>query len=191
MKPRSTLTFGYGFLLNVAKVAGAISLVYGATFGIFQYLESKQDKRIEQSLSLFRQFNNAPFTEYRKNVNAALLSSGGDLSDAAADEGKLTEAQANIVHKGKIETDLVFLVDFFDGVAYCAAKNICDPNISYDLFYARGRELYATFYQYIKAQRNTFTGNDFGVGLETLVTYKAGENKAVEKAGENKTAQIK
>jgi hypothetical protein len=95
------------------------------------------------------------------------------------------------VHKGKIETDLVFLVDFFDGVAYCAAKNICDPNISYDLFYARGRELYATFYQYIKAQRNTFTGNDFGVGLETLVTYKTTETKAVEKAGENKTAEMK
>ena len=175
MKPRFKLRLGekgFNLLLNIAKVAGAISLIYGVVFGMFQFFESKKEKRIEESLALFRQFNNAPFTEYRKNINVAIIGSSTAIFEAASDENKLAVTMANVVRNGKIETDLVLVMDFFDGVVYCAAKNICDTDISYDLFYARARELYVTFYQYIQAQRSSFAGNDFGAGLETLVSLK-------------------
>ncbi|MEP7031014.1 MAG: hypothetical protein ABI830_08795 [Pseudolabrys sp.] len=183
-KPRFKLSLGkrgYNILLNIAKVAGVVSLIYGAGFGIFQYIESKKDKRVEQSFALFRQFNTAPFTEYRKNINNVVGDNSSDIVEAASDEAKLTVAMVNIVQKGKIGTDLVLVMDFFDGVVYCAAKNICDPNISGDLFYARGRELYTTFYQYIIARRSSFAGNDFGAGLETLVRIKSAREKTAEK----------
>ena len=166
---------GFDVVLEVAKGIGALSVIYGVAFGIYQYNDAKQEKRVEQSLSLFRQFNNAPFTQYRTKINDSLLNNSEKIYNAASNVDQLTTTMATIVRNDKIATDLVLVMDFFDGVAYCAAKRICDPGISYDLFYARGRELYVTFYQYIKAQRNSFAGNDFGAGLETLVKYKPPE----------------
>jgi len=161
----------YDLLLNTAKVAGVLSLIYGVGFGIFQYYESKKEKRIEESLSLFRQFNNAPFTDYRKRINIAIIDHRTEIASAASDEKQLAATIMNVVRQEKLETDLAFVLNFFDGVVYCAAKNICDPDISYDLFYASARELYVPFYQYIQSQRDSF--NDFGAGIETLVKLKS------------------
>jgi hypothetical protein len=160
----------YDFLFNIAKVAGGLSLIYGVAFGVFQYYETKKEKRIEESLQLFRQFNNAPFTDYRKRINIAVIDNRQDIADAAADEKQLAAAVMKIVQKEKLETDLAFMFNFFDTVVYCAAKNICDPDIILDLFYPSARELYVPFYQYIQTQQNSF--NEFGVGVETLVRLK-------------------
>ena len=174
-KPRSKFRLGkktHDLLLNFAKFAGVASLIYGIVFGVLQYIEAKKEKRIEQTLALFRQFNNAPYTEYRKNINIVVIGSSRDIFEAASDEAKLAATIANVVRNGKIETDLLLVMDFFDGVVYCAAKNICDAEISYDLFHSRARELYIPFYQYIQTQRGSFAGNDFGAGVETLVKLK-------------------
>ncbi len=160
----------YDFLLNAAKVAGVISLIYGVGFGIFQYYEAKKEKRIEESLSLFRQFNTAPFTDYRRNISIALVDNRQEIADAASDEKLLAAAIASVVRKANLEAEVAFVFNFFDTVVYCAAKNICDPDVTYDLFYASANELYVPFYQYIQAQRNSF--NDFGLGVETLVELK-------------------
>ncbi len=178
MESRFRLRFGkksYDLLLNVAKVAGAISLIYGVGFGIFQYYESKNEKRIEESLALFRQFNNAPYTDYRKHINILAIDNRKEIEDAAGDEKQLTEVITNIVRREKLEAELAFVLNFYDTVVYCAAKNICDPGIILDLFYPSARELYLPFYQYIQAQQTSF--NDFGLGIATLIKLKsANEN---------------
>jgi len=178
MKSRLKLRFGkksYDLLLNFAKVAGAISLIYGVGFGVFQYYETKKEKRIEESLALFRQFNNTPFTDYRKHINIVSIDNRNEISDAAGDEKQLTAAIVNVVRREKLEAELAFVLNFFDTVVYCAAKNICDPNIILDLFYPSAREFYLPYYQYIQAQQSSF--NDFGLGIATLVKLKgAGAN---------------
>ncbi len=178
MVSRFRLRFGkksHDLLLNVAKVAGAISLIYGVGFGIFQYYESKNEKRIEESLALFRQFNNAPYTDYRKHINILAIDNRKEIEDAAGDEKQLTEVITNIVRREKLEAELAFVLNFYDTVVYCAAKNICDPGIILDLFYPSARELYLPFYQYIQAQQTSF--NDFGLGIATLIKLKsANEN---------------
>jgi hypothetical protein len=163
-------------VVMAAKAITGVSVISGVVFATLQYVESKQEKRIEQSLALFRQFNTTPYTDYRKKINVVIIDHTQDIFEAASDEAKLAATMQMVVRNNKIETDIGLVMDFFDGVVYCAAKNICDPQISYDLFYARGHELYVTFYQYIKAQRGSFAGNDFGAGLETLVKLKKPAN---------------
>ena len=172
-RPGFRLSLGektYEFLLNTAKVAGVLSLIYGVGFGIFQYYESKTEKRVAESLSLFRQFNNAPFTGYRQRINIALIDNRTEIANAATDEKQLAATIGNVVRKEKLEPDLAFVFNFFDTVVYCAAKNICDPDVTFDLFYPSARELYIPFYQYIQAQQNSF--NDFGLGIQTLIKLK-------------------
>lgn len=179
---RFRLSFGektYDFLLNTAKVAGVLSLIYGVGFGIFQYYESKAEKRISETLSLYRQFNTSPFTVYRQRINIALIENRKEISDAVANEKELAAAIRNVVRSEKLEPDLAFMFNFFDTVVYCAAKNICDPDVTYDLFYPSAVELYVPFYQYIEAQQNSF--NAFGVGVVTLIKLKqSGANRQTE-----------
>ena len=160
----------YDFGVGLVKGVGVASVIYGVVFGIFQYYESKKEKRIEESLALFRQFNNAPFTDYRKHLNIALVENRERLDEAASDEKLLTDTIIDVVQTDKLETDLAFVLNFFDTVVYCAARNICDPDIILDLFYPSARELYVPFYQYIQARQNPF--NDFGAGVLTLVSLK-------------------
>ncbi len=166
----------YDFLLNTAKVAGVLSLAYGVGFGVFQYHESKREKRIEETLSLFRQFNNPPYTEYRKRVDIALAANAAEIANAAGDEAQLAMAIKKVMQKEQAEPDLAFIFNFFDTVVYCAAKNICDPDITFDLFHASAHRRYAQFYQYIHAQRNSY--NEYGAGAETLVKLESGNSNA-------------
>jgi hypothetical protein len=87
-----------------------------------------------------------------------------------ADEKLLTTTIMGVVQRKRLETDLAFVFNFFDTVVYCAAKNICDPDIILYLFHPSARELYVPFYQYIRAQQNSF--NDFGLGVLTLVKLR-------------------
>ncbi len=161
----------YDFLLNTAKLAGVLSLAYGVGFGVFQYYESKQEKRVEETLSLFRQFNNPPYTEYRKHVDIALEANAAELANAAGDEAQLAAAFKRVMQKEQAESDIAFIFNFFDTVVYCASKNICDPDITFDLFHASAHRRFAQFYQYIQAQRSS--DNEYGAGAETLVKLES------------------
>ena len=60
-------------------------------------------------------------------------------------------------------------MDFFDGVTICVINNICDAHTTSQLFAGRAKDLYITFYQYIKARRKGPTST-FAIGLETVAT---------------------
>jgi hypothetical protein len=63
---------GYDFLLAVGKVAGGITFIFGIFYGAYQYFEVKKEKQVEETLSLYRQFNNAPIITYRESIFKAL-----------------------------------------------------------------------------------------------------------------------
>src|ERR1051325_11331376 len=121
--------------LDLAKVAAVGSVVFGVVFGVIQYNQARTDRRIEETLQLFRQFNNAPFTEYRKRINGAVLKNHNEITAAASSEEKFAAAIMDLVQKEDLQIDIGFVLQFFDTVAYCAAKNICDPEIAIKLFY--------------------------------------------------------
>jgi hypothetical protein len=182
-KPHVRLNVGkkaYGWSLDAAKVAGIFSVIFGVVFGIVQYNQARNDKRVEQSLQLFRQFNNPPYTDYRKRINVAVIDNRLKITDAVTDEARLTAAVTDMVRKEKIETDLAFVLSFFDTVAYCAAQDICNSQIILDLFYPSAWELYVPFYQYIRIQQSAF--NEFGAGVLTLVDLKKQSARAQTQA---------
>jgi hypothetical protein len=162
--------------LDAAKVAGVISVIFGVVFGTVQYFQARDDKRIEESLQLFRQFNNAPYTDYRKRINVAIIENQAAINAAVGDEKKLAAAVLGIVQKEKLETDVAFVLNFFDTVAYCAAQSICDSQIVLDLFYPSALEIYVPFYQYIRMQQNALY--DYGAGVFTLVDLKRKQGNA-------------
>lgn len=158
----------YKRLLQIGKVAGTLTFLFGIPYGIFQYIEAKDDGRIKQTLELFKHFNSSPYTDYRRNVLNALAENKSKIADAAKNPQALRDVVLGVVDAKKIETDLLLLMDFFDGVAVCVVTELCDADTTEKLFSGRAREIYVNFLDYIDVHRQTIAGAKFGIGLQTI-----------------------
>jgi hypothetical protein len=160
----------YKRLLQIGKVAGTLTFLLGIPYGIWQYIEAKHDKRIEQSLRLFEKFNSSPFTDYRIKINEAVATNRAKLVDAVMDPKIYETTVLELVEQNGIESSLWLVLDFFDGVTICVTSKICDAQTVGQLFTERAKELFLTFYQYILARRNSSASATFGYGLEFIAT---------------------
>ncbi len=162
------IAIAYKRLLQIGKVAGAITFLAGIPYGAYQYIEAKQDHRVAQSLEMFKQFNSSPISTYREHVLKAVSEYKQQMAEAAKDPKELEKLVIGMIAKKDIETDILLLMDFFDGVSACVVNNLCDADTTQKLFSARARELYLNFFQYIALHRSTIATVDFGLGLETI-----------------------
>ena len=128
----------YDFLLNTAKVAGVLSLALRRRlrrFSVPRVQAGKAHRRDAVAVPAIQQ--SAVYRVIRKRVDIALLEPTlAEIANAAGDEAQLAMAIKKVMQKEQAEPDLAFIFNFFDTVVYCAAKNICDPDITFDLFHA-------------------------------------------------------
>jgi hypothetical protein len=162
----------YKRLLQLAKIAGALTFLFGIPYGIYQFLENKDARRIEQTFDFFKQYNGPPFTTYREKIDEAVSTHKDEIANAAVNEDALAKAISNVIAAGQLETPLALIMDFYDGVAVCVVNDLCDARTTQRLFSRRAREIFTTFYQYIQAQRNGPASSAFGIGLETIAKAK-------------------
>jgi hypothetical protein len=160
------------FLVSAGTIASGATFIFGIFYGGYQYFEVKKEKRIQESLALYRQFNNTPTVVYRENIYKVLAEHHDEIAAAAASEDQLEKTIVEVVKKGQIANQLILVMDFFDGLVFCVSKNICDAETTVELFYGRSTELYTTFYQYIQLQRQSNASRDFGLGLQTIAEMK-------------------
>jgi hypothetical protein len=162
----------YEIVLQIGKMAGGITFIFGIFYGLFQFFETKKEAQIEQTLALYRQFNSPPVTTYRESIFAAVAKHQAEIAAAAVEEAELEKVVTNMVKQEGVENHLIMIMDFYDGLVFCVTKNICDAETALDLFYGRSRELYNLFYQHIRLQRRSWASSDFGLGLQTFAEMK-------------------
>lgn len=162
------MTMLYDNFIRIGKIAGAITLLFGVPYGVYEYLENQHAKRIEHTLDFYRMFNSSPFSGYREKISHVLIDNKDYIEAASKSEKELEEAIVNILDKSGTEKDLLLLMDFYDGLLVCILKNLCDPDTTVRLFSNRALEVYMNFYQYIHRLRATSASREFGVGLETI-----------------------
>jgi hypothetical protein len=155
-------------LLEIGKVAGGITFLFGIFYGIYQYFETTKANQIAQTLAFYKDFNSTPISDYRAAIFGAVAKHQSEIAAAAVDETKLEATINSIVAEEGLANQLMLTMDFFDGLVFCVTKKICDSETAVSLFHARASEIYTTFYQYIVAQRNAWASSDFGLGLQTF-----------------------
>jgi hypothetical protein len=156
----------YLFLIRAGKIAGGATFIFGVFYGTYQYFEAIKDKRIEQVLATYRQFNLPPISDYRAKVFGVLVKNRLALRDAVADERKLEAVVIGLVEQNDMEKELLLLMDFYEGLVSCVTSKICDETTALNLFYPRALQVYVIFYPYIKDRRQD--SSKFGDGLERL-----------------------
>jgi hypothetical protein len=158
----------YKRLLQIGKVSGAVAFLIAAPYALFQYIQTKEHGRIEQTLSLFKMYNSSPFTGYRERITKALTKNKKKINDASKEEATFQALQFDIIQQEDIETELLLLFDFFDSVTVCVTSSLCDNDTAIKLFKPRALDIYMNFYQYMVAQRGSTTTRAFGSGVEAI-----------------------
>lgn len=171
VKKKGFAAEAYQKLASLGRVTGALTFLFGIVYGLEQYVEKQHEGRINQTLDLFKQFDNPPFSAYRINLTKAYLAHGQDIADASLKGPDALETTIqNIVDKAGIETDLLMTIYFFDALYTCVEKNLCDRDMTQRLFSPRARELILIYFQYIEERRKA--GADFGIGLQLVAQMK-------------------
>ena len=163
----------YRILLQLGKIVGALTFLFGIPYGVEQYLEKQYEGRVSETLEFYKQFNNPPVSTYRENITKALVANDAAIVAASAKGADaLGDVVMNMVDQRGIETDLLMTMDFFDGLVTCVEKTLCDRETAQSLFSPRARDLFVNFYQYIEQRRTTSAGPNFAMGLQVTAQKK-------------------
>jgi len=162
------IALAYKRLIQLGKVTGAVSFLLAAPYALVQYIQSQDAARVEQTLNMFKLYNSPPFTGYREKLTKALIANKDKINEASKDTAAFEALQFQILKETDMETELLLLFDFFDGVAVCVTANVCDNDAAIKLFKPRAADIYVNFYQYMVAQRGKSTTRGFGIGVEGI-----------------------
>lgn len=158
----------YKRLLQLGKVATALTVMFGIPYGVVKYLQSVRAAQVEQTLKFFNAYNSTPVITYRETIITSLLKHQSEIAAATKDESDYNQAVLKVVDDDQLGKPLLLIMDFFDGVSACVVKELCDAGTTQILFQRRAEELYVIFYPYIVQNRKTTASWDFGLGLETV-----------------------
>jgi hypothetical protein len=159
----------YKRLIQLGKVAGAISFLVAAPYALVQYIQSRDAARVEQTISLFKMYNSPPFSGYREKLTRSLAKNKEQIDQASSKSAADFKAlQFQMLKQDDIEPEILLLLDFFDGVAVCVTSKLCDNDAAIKLFKPRALDLYINYFQYISEQRGALAKRSFGLGLEAI-----------------------
>lgn len=172
----------YKRLIQIGKVAGAVSFLIAAPYAMVQYINARDASRVEQTISMFKLYNSTPYSTYREKITNSLAQNKDKILVASKNVDDFATLQFEMLKQDKVETELLLLLDFFDGVAVCVASELCDNDTAIRLFKPRATDVVVNFYQYISVQRATSARQDFGLGVEAIAKSRLPDRETVAAA---------
>jgi hypothetical protein len=160
-----------------------LQLGFGIVAGLFavqQYLDHVADDRVAKVLAFVERYNKDRMLQARLDVEAAwrvnedlVLNVLGATSDELPD--KMGGLVNGIIEANQLEQNLEIIFGFFDELAICANRKICDPRTTKEFFGTAATELYHEHYCYLQRRRERTADNRIGWGLEWFAGEGTGE----------------
>lgn len=173
-------------LLPWLELAVKVGAIFAGAFAIVQYLDSRQDTRVEKTLSYVADFSDAstPVGQARDRIREVLWSNEKQLSVLQHAINTLPPAQATSLRQrfvqGLIEgpdgvsglrEPLDDVIVFFDTLLICTEHGLCDLRSAEAFFSEYAAEFRRNFEQFISDRRQRTS--DYGVGIEAFAKQGA------------------
>jgi hypothetical protein len=171
------------FLFAWSGFALRVLLCVGAVFSAVQFLNARQDKRVERTLALVELWDKPEYQEaqsaLKKRLGELNRQSAG-LVTAQTTPDQLEIIMASIGSKamtdGGGEMPLAAFQDRFDRIVYflsrlasCVETRLCDRPVADEFFLDYARSFWRFFSTYVERERRSGTAN-LAVGLEKYVS---------------------
>jgi hypothetical protein len=102
----------YCALLEIGKVAGGITFLFGIIYGTYQFFETQKQNQIAQTLTFYKEFNSGPVSGYREAIFGAVAKHQSEIAAAAVDETKLEDTMNKIIAEDASANQLMLTMIF-------------------------------------------------------------------------------
>ena len=140
---------------------GVLSLIIGGTWTAHQYLDKKEQQRVQQTLKYVHQFNTGELHKAQRQ-NTLFWKKNTKYLKSVPDE-KLKASVLSLILGGKtdnVEQDIWLIIDFYESISTCVEENICKKDSALAFFGERGLRTYNQHIHYINYVRDPKGMND-------------------------------
>ena len=156
---------------------GIITILLGGCYSVFEYIEHKQTVKVQRSLSYVSSYRSGNISEAKLSLNQILVDQyttfNEILSKTYSDDTSLSNAYNELVLKITKETsvqrNIEILFSFFEEVAICVERKLCDKEIINSFFSNDAKSLFNSYYPYICSLRDQWKNKS--VYLKTEIFY--------------------
>lgn len=139
-----------------------VTLVSAAVFGVLEYVDHKNDVRIQRSLDYVERYNQDLYLSLRNRLNDVLEQESGRLIATLVDDSlsaeeiqrRYFEFINEMIVTHNLKSDLRRLLGFHEEVVLCVNAGLCDADVVRSFFSVDAQELFRGFYPYVCAQRD-------------------------------------
>lgn len=165
-----------------AGMAVRLFLIAGGIFSVWQYLQQREEKRVERTLALVQLWEQPNYQQAQRAVrdrldalnaqNSGLLASDLTESELAIYRGRI--GQAAMSEKGgsmplsDFRDEFGKVVYFLNRVSFCVEGNLCSEEVAEAYFHDYASSFWSYFSVYIVEER-TKGRPKFGVAIEAYV----------------------
>jgi hypothetical protein len=173
-------------LLPWLELAVKVGAIFAGVFAIVQYLDSRQDTRVEKTLSYVTAFGdaNTSIGRARDQIREVLWSNEKQISVLQHAISTLPPGEAAMLRRrfvqGLIEgpdgrtglrEPLDDVIVFFDTLLICTEHSLCDRRSAEAFLSEYAAEFWRNFEQFISDRRRRTS--DYGVGIEAFAKQGA------------------
>ena len=167
-------------LSTIVQSLAATVTVIGIVFIGLEYSAQQKTNREAKAFELYQHFNKDNFMKIRDELEKNFYT-----KFIAKDNLKnLSEKEYNEKSSWKNKDEYIKIIrvtKFFEQVATCVQKELCDEEAAMTLFGTEAQEFFETYYQFFSWHRKRNGNKDLGVKLETFVEkYKNKNDNKVE-----------
>lgn len=148
--------------LQLAEIAGtwvaALAVVIGGFFGIYQYLEHKEDVRVDRSMAFVERYHgDGMLVAARLKIIGSMAKRAPQLNQILQDSAlKSSELQAKYdseilrqITEDQLNGALEQIFTFYEQIILCRQMDLCDDGVASQFFDTDAQGFVLTYYPYI------------------------------------------
>lgn len=168
------LTENKGIADALKSWLGVVTILFAGIYSLVEYIEHKQSVMVERSLDYVGDFRGGDASNAKLSLNQLLADKQQELAhilnQTYKDESALNESYKKfilqITNKAETQRNLEIAFSFFEEVAICVERNLCDHEVIESFFINDAKSLFNSYYPYICSLRQQWKNDTVYLKLE-------------------------
>jgi len=153
---------------------GVIGILFAGAYSLLEYIEHKKGVKVERSLSYVEHYRDSSTTESKLFLNQLLADNhlalakilNAEYENETALNNTYNKFIVQITDKPSVQRNLEIAFSFFEEVAICVERDLCDQQVINSFFANDAKALFNSFSPYVCSLRQQWKNNTVYLKLE-------------------------
>jgi len=168
------LTANKGIAEALNSWLGVVAILCAGAYGLLEYIEHKQAIKVERSLSYVEHYRDGSTADAKLTLNQILFDNQQALIQVLSKNNEPQEALnrayneliIKITSNLNTQRNLEIVFSFFEEVAICVERELCDQSVIESFFTNDAKSLFNSYYPYVCSLRRQWKNDTVYLKLE-------------------------